>query len=133
MSWFRGPSKADPGAKIWEQVVYLRRDSRKNGEGVGKSQREGRKTTPGSTNEVPDVGNWDPQKDWLESSLVPHRCGILPALPAPERSCGHRMSSSKEVQVKQDANHMRAACPPEAAGGFQVAQAIWAGHLFASA
>lgn len=27
---------------------------------------------------------------------------------------------------------MRAACPPEAAGGFQVAQAIWAGHLFAS-
>lgn len=97
----RGPSKADPGTKIWEQVVYLRCDSRKNGEGMGKSYREGRKTIPGSTNEVTDVGNWNPQKDWLELSLVPHWCGVLPALPAPpECPCGHRMSSSKEVQVK---------------------------------
>lgn len=42
MSWFRGPSNPSaPKARNWEQVVYLRGDSKENGECVGKSDREG--------------------------------------------------------------------------------------------
>ena len=42
MSWFRGPSNPSaPKARNWEHGVYLRGDSKENGECVGKSDREG--------------------------------------------------------------------------------------------
>lgn len=59
ISWFMGPTKADSETKILgaNTVVCLGSGSRKNGEQVGKPEREMRKTIPWSIKEGPAVGN----------------------------------------------------------------------------
>lgn len=69
MSWFRGSAKTDPETKVWEQIAFLGGSSRRNGERVGKSDRDRRKSLPCGIDEVPAAGSWDPQRDLLEPSL----------------------------------------------------------------
>lgn len=98
MSWFRGPSDpSDPKTRIWEQVVYLGSDFRENGECVEGQIGKGRE--PLQRLLMNHCVDKQALRDMGEQSCA-HWIGLLPALPAsPEYSCGHRMPSSKGIQM----------------------------------
>ena len=94
---------------------------------MGKSDRETRKTTPQSINEIPTMGRWGLQRDSL-LPLIGRGCS-LHLQPLLKLSCGHRMPSGKEVQVLEVGYHAHVSdLFMEDAGDFQVTKRMWMGY-----